>query len=84
MGIEHHKDTPLARAVRAERSQSAFGRLVGRRQSTINDWLKNDVPLPAELCPIVEEATGIPREDLRPDLFQRDAAAERSSQVPAR
>lgn len=72
MALEHESDSILAQAVRAAGSQSAFGRLVGKRQSVISSWLKagrvshNDVLL-------VEAKTGISRHDLRPDLHPREA-----------
>lgn len=74
MAIEHHTDSPLARAVRAAGSQSAFGRIVGRNQSTVHDWLSLEKPLPAEHVLTVEAATGISRHDLRPDIYPREAA----------
>lgn len=69
MGMETMLSSPLALAVRAAGSQSAFGRLIGRRQSTVNHWLKHDRPLPAEHVLHVEQATGVPRSLLRPDLY---------------
>lgn len=70
MGIERDLTTPLAEAVRQAKSQSAFARLVGRSQSTVYGWLKDDVPLPAELVLTVEEATGVSRFRLRPDVYR--------------
>lgn len=69
MGIETQQDTPLAKAVRQAGSQSAFGRIVGKRQSTVFDWLSNSTPLPAELVLLVERETGVSRHDLRPDIY---------------
>lgn len=69
MAIEHESDTALAKAVRAAGSQSAFGRLIGRRQSTIRQWLMERKPLPAEDVLLVERETGIPKEVLRPDIY---------------
>lgn len=72
MGIEHRLDTPLAEAVRIKKGQSSFGRLVGRSQSTVYDWLRNNTPLPAEYCLLVERETGVPCWRLRPDVFLPD------------
>ena len=69
MGIEANLATSLAEAVRSAGGQSSFARLISRNQSTVYDWLRLDKPLPAELCATVEEATGVPRERLRPDIF---------------
>ena len=72
MAIHHESDSAFARAVRAVGSQLAFGRLIGRRQSVISDWLRDGRPLPAEYVFAVEAATGISRHDLRPDIYPRD------------
>ena len=72
MALEHQSDSALARAVRAAGSQSAFGRLVEKRQSTVREWLKAD-RLPGEYVLAIEAATGISKEQLRPDLYRLDA-----------
>ncbi len=69
MALEHDSDSALAKAVRKAGSQSAFGRIVGKRQSVIHDWLREERSLPAELVFAVEAATGISRHELRPDLY---------------
>lgn len=86
MGIEHLLDTPLAAAVRAAKSQSAFGRVIGKRQSTVFEWLKGNKALPAEHVLRVEAATGIPRHALRPDIYgpAPDAAIAAASTPIAR
>lgn len=75
MALEHDSDSALAQAVRALGSQSAFGRLLGKRQSVIFGWLRDSRPLPAEHVLAVEEATGISRHDLRPDIYPREETA---------
>lgn len=67
--MENRLDTPLALAVRTAGSQSAFGRVIRRPQSTVHYWLKNDLPLPAEHVLDAERGTGVPRYRLRPDLY---------------
>jgi len=69
MSLESNLDTPLAAAVRVAGSQSAFGRLIGRRQSTVRDWLRLGKPLPGEYVLDVERQTGVSRHALRPDLY---------------
>jgi DNA-binding transcriptional regulator YdaS (Cro superfamily) len=69
MPLEHDSDSALAKAVRASGSQTAFGRLIGKRQSVIHDWLRDRKPLPAEHVFAVEGATGISRHELRPDIY---------------
>lgn len=68
MAIEHDLDSELAKAVREAGSQSAFGRLIGRRQSTVREWLKSG-KVPGEAVLAVEAATGISRHRLRPDVY---------------
>lgn len=63
----------LKRAVMALGGQSAFARLIGVAQPTVWAWLDKSKPLPAEHVLKVEEATGISRHDLRPDLYPREA-----------
>lgn len=72
MALEHESDSPLAAAVRMAGSQTAFGALIGKRQSVINDWLREGRPLPAEHVLTVEKATGISRHALRPDIYPID------------
>ena len=69
MALEHDSDSALAKAVRIAGSQSAFGRLIGKRQSVIHDWLRENYPVPAELCRTIEAATGVSIHELRPDLW---------------
>lgn len=69
MSLEHRVKSVLAEAVRAAGNQTAFGRLIGKRQSSVREWLVNDRPLPAEHVLKVEEATGISRHRLRPDIY---------------
>ncbi|MEG8051463.1 YdaS family helix-turn-helix protein [Sphingomonas aurantiaca] len=72
MALEHESDSALALAVRAAGSQSAFGRLVDKRQSTVREWLKAD-RLPGEYVLRIEAATGISKERLRPDLYRAES-----------
>jgi len=75
MAIEHDLDSGLAKAVRMAGSQSAFGRIIGKRQSVVYDWFRRDVALPAELVRQVEQATGLSKHTLRPDLYPEDATS---------
>ena len=74
MALEHENDSGFARAVRAAGSQTAFARLIDKRQSTVHDWLRAGI-LPAEYVLPVEAATGVSRHDLRPDLYPREESA---------
>ena len=70
MALEHDSDSALARAVVAAGSQSEFGRIIGKRQSVVSDWLKRGVLLPAKYVEVVELATGVSKYELRPDLAE--------------
>ena len=79
MALEHDSETALARAVREAGSQSAFGRLIDKRQSVINGWLREGRPLPAEFVLTIEAATGISRHELRPDIYPIEPPASAGS-----
>ena len=64
--------TALDRAIEKAGSQSALGRLIGKRQSVISDWLRFGRGVPAEFVLKIETATGVSRHDLRPDLYPRE------------
>ena len=72
MGIESNIESPVAEAVRKVGSQSAFGRLCGKSQTSVYELLQDGRPLWAEAVLKVEAATGVSRHDLRPDLYPRD------------
>ena len=78
----------LRQAVERIGSQSALAQLVGVAQPTVWRWLKGQ-RIAAEHVLAVEDATGISRHDLRPDLpLREDAPARltrlRRSMEPAR
>lgn len=54
---------------RAELTQRQLAEKLGIGQASISKWRKNGIPL--DRVVEVEAATGIPRHDLRPDLFGR-------------
>ena len=64
--------TPIARAVEAAGSQSAFARLCNVSQPTVWAWLRGG-RLPAEHVLAAEAATGVSRHDLRPDIYPAPA-----------
>lgn len=83
MALEHESDSALARAVRVAKSQSAFGRLIGKPQSTISFWLSQRRALPGDYVLTVERQTGISRHDLRPDLYPREEVEAATGMEPA-
>lgn len=64
----------VKKAVTILGSQGALARLCGVAQPSVFKWIRKGKVLPAEHVLKVEAATGIPKEDLRPDLYRRDAS----------
>lgn len=69
MGIESTLATPLAHAVRAVGSQSRYARLTGQSQGNVYRALSVGGEVRDKDVAVVAAATGIPREELRPDLY---------------
>lgn len=60
-------ETPTQKAIAAAGGLSALARKIGVKYQTIQQWHKR---IPAERVIDVERATGISREELRPDLYR--------------
>lgn len=63
--------SPLERACEAANGSSRLAQLLTQRgrptsKASISRWKKERVP--AEACPDIEEITGVPCEELRPDV----------------
>lgn len=65
----------LLDAISKAGSQSAFARAVGTSQQRVSYLIQNKKPLPAELVLPAEAAFGIPRGELRPDLYPPESNA---------
>jgi DNA-binding transcriptional regulator YdaS (Cro superfamily) len=72
---QHDQAIALRRAVQAVGSQQLFATLVGKTQGAISKRLAAGQSCWAEDVLKVEEATGISRHDLRPDLYPREDGA---------
>lgn len=59
----------LNRACDAAGGQSGLGRMCQVSQPTVWYWLNKLQRLPAEYVLTVEAGTGVPREELRPDIY---------------
>lgn len=59
---------PLARAIKAAGSQAALASAIGVSQQAISFWVKRGMA-PAEKVVAIEKATGVTRQELRPDIF---------------
>jgi DNA-binding transcriptional regulator YdaS (Cro superfamily) len=57
----------LDKAIRELGGYAAAGRIFGKTRQAMYQWVKNRVPV--EEVAKVERVTGIPREVLRPDIF---------------
>lgn len=58
------------RLMKAGFGPTALALRLGVRQSVVSNW-KSRGRVPAERVLEVEQATGIPREEIRPDLYRR-------------
>jgi DNA-binding transcriptional regulator YdaS (Cro superfamily) len=58
----------LMKACEIAGGQLALGREIGRKQSTIWDWLQTGLITDVDAVLRIEKATGVSRHKLRPDL----------------
>jgi len=61
---KHRRDRGLQRVI-AVTGIRGLGRMLGIRGQSVQDWTR----VPAERVLQIEALTGIPREDIRPDLY---------------
>src|SRR5436309_14149569 len=62
------RDLGLDEAIRVAGGVGALARKIGISQPSVSNWSR----IPAERVLSVEEATGVSRETLRPDLYARE------------
>jgi len=56
--------------------QTKLAQAIGVDQQLVHGWLhKTRLGVPAEKCQAIEDATGIPKHKLRPDIFTAPAEA---------
>lgn len=67
----------LRKAVKAVKSKANLARLLHITRVNISTWYR----VPEDWVEKVEEATGVPRHELRPDLYEDD---ERGTKTPAK
>ncbi|MFC4699360.1 transcriptional regulator [Glaciecola siphonariae] len=60
------------RAIIQAGGQTSLGRKIGKSQGQISIWLNRDKKLPAEFVIAVEKVSGVPRHELRPDIYPPD------------
>src|SRR5215469_13821212 len=73
------REPGLEEAIRAVGGVSELARRLGIAQPSVSNWER----VPAERVASVEEATGIDRVRLRPDLFATRAPADTADEVDA-
>lgn len=72
MDVEPTSVVALRRAVELSGSQSSFARLIGVSQQAVSKMLADGRALDPRHVLRVEDATGVSRHDLRPDIYPRD------------
>lgn len=66
----------LLRALSAvDNNQSEFARRVGCTQQIVSYWLANECAIAPQFVLAAERETGVPRHDLRPDIYPHESAA---------
>jgi TorA maturation chaperone TorD len=65
------RDDGLDRAIDAAGGIAQLARKIGISQPSVSNWIR----VPAQRVVAVEAVTGVPRNDLRPDLYSEQAAA---------
>lgn len=60
--------TGLERAIKKAGGVSKLAAALGKKPNVIGNWRLRE-RIPAEACPEVERATGVPIAQLRPDVF---------------
>lgn len=68
------KPFPLQKAIDQVGSQTKLAQMIGKTQGHISKWLERK-HIPAECVIPIENATGISRHELRPDLYPAGEAA---------
>lgn len=61
--------TPIQQAVEIAGGQASLARMLGVSGSFVSQLVAGHRPVPAKKCAAIEKATGITREELRPDIF---------------
>ncbi|WP_144880434.1 transcriptional regulator [Gluconacetobacter diazotrophicus] len=62
-------------AIEAAGGAKALGEACNLSRTSVLFWRRLKGGIPPKHVPTVSRVTGIPREDLRPDLFRREGAA---------
>jgi DNA-binding transcriptional regulator YdaS (Cro superfamily) len=63
------KKKALQKAIKVLGSQTALAKALGVTQTQIWNWLNRDSKVTAEYVLSIEKLTGVPRHELRPDIY---------------
>lgn len=69
----------LQDAISRAGGQVALAQRLGIGQGAISNWIHKTKRVPAERVLAIEEATGVSRHELRPDLYPRDRRRSRAA-----
>ena len=58
----------ISKAIKAAGGQTALAGHLNIRQCVVSQWLHGGRPVPLDRCPQIAQLTGIPVEELRPDV----------------
>jgi len=59
----------LKKAIKICGNQANLGLKIGKSQAHVSVWVTRDKKAPADMVLKIEQVTGVPRHELRPDLY---------------
>ena len=59
----------LQKAINSIGGQAELAKKLGKKQGHVSIWLTRDKKVPAVMALKIEQVTGVPRHELRPDLY---------------
>ncbi len=77
-GLVMDRHQALRKAVSIAGGQASLARVIGSpvKQQHVYAWLNNRRGVPAEYAMAIEDATGVPALELRPDVFRAPQAED--------
>ena len=67
--MEKKEIKAVQKAISIAGSQEKLAISLGVHRTTVNSWVRSRNKITAEMAKLIEEKTGVPRYELRPDLF---------------